>query len=313
GPDRAAAGAGRAAAPAGAPTTAGAPAAGPVFAGLRGGVGRLAEVLAARLARDGVDVRTGTPATALRPLGAGTHEDGADEGDGGGADEGGDGARWLVSTPSGDVRARAVVVALPAPSAARLLADVAPSAAQRLSHVRTASSAIVTLVVPGRALAGAGHSGLLVPPVDGRLVKAATFSGLKWGWLAEQARALLPDDPPAVLRVSAGRAGEERVLDRDDADLLATAAAEVGGLLGGEPLPVLAGRVDRWRGGLPQYDVGHADLVAAVRDDVARRPGLVLAGSAYDGVGVPACVGLGRAAARQVLGPGSSTGSSAGG
>ncbi|WP_299036702.1 protoporphyrinogen oxidase [uncultured Pseudokineococcus sp.] len=282
----------------GAPTTAGvptpaAPAAGPVFAGLRGGVGRLAEELAARLVHDGVELRLRTAATSLRRA----------AGPSGGEADGG--ARWVVGTPSGDVPARSVVVALPAPAAARLLADAAPAAAAELRRVRTASSAIATLVVPGAVLAGVRRSGFLVPPVDGGLVKASTFSSTKWAWLADAAAAGADGDradaPPAVLRVSAGRAGEEAVLDRDDEDLLASAAAELGSLLGGEDVPVLAGRVDRWRDGLPQYDVGHLDLAARARAGVAEQPGLAVAGSAYEGVGVPACIAAARRAARQLL------------
>jgi oxygen-dependent protoporphyrinogen oxidase len=56
-----------------------------------------------------------------------------------------------------------------------------------------------------------------------------------------------------------------------------------------------------WGGGLPQYNVGHLDRVARIRAAVAAQPGLAVAGAAYDGVGIPACVGTARAAADQVL------------
>ena len=61
-------------------------------------------------------------------------------------------------------------------------------------------------------------------------------------------------------------------------------------------------RVVRWGGGLPQYAVGHLDLVRRVREGVARWPRLAVAGAAYDGVGVPACARSGRTAAQAVLG-----------
>ncbi|WP_298803243.1 protoporphyrinogen oxidase [uncultured Pseudokineococcus sp.] len=296
---------GAATAPAGAPTTAGAPAAGPVFAGVRGGVARLAEEVAAQLVREGVEVSLGTPATSLEPLP--TPSSGPASGPS--APLSGSGGRWVVGTPAGPVVASAVVVALPAPAAARLLRGAAPVAAAALAQVKTASSAIATLVVPGRVLAGAGRSGLLVPPVDGRLVKASTFSSVKWRWLARSAAAGRTsgrdeEAPPAVLRASMGRAGEEAVLDREDADLLRASAAELGELLGGPgspALPVLGGRVVRWRDGLPQYGPGHLDLVARALADVAARPGLAVAGSAYEGVGVPACVASGRRAAARLL------------
>ncbi|GAA2032727.1 protoporphyrinogen oxidase [Pseudokineococcus marinus] len=297
---------GAATAPAGAPTTAGAPAAGPVFAGVRGGVARLAEEVAAHLARDGVEVRLGTPVTSLDPLPQPSSQPSSGPTS---APLPGSGGRWVVGTPAGPVVASAVVVALPAPAAARLLRGAAPVAAAALAQVRTASSAIATLVVPGRVLAGAGRSGLLVPPVDGRLVKASTFSSVKWRWLARSAaagRTARGEDggPPAVLRASMGRAGEEAVRDREDADLLRASAAELGELLGGPgspAVPVLGGRVVRWRDGLPQYGPGHLDLVARALADVAARPGLAVAGSAYEGVGVPACVASGRRAAARLL------------
>ncbi len=65
---------------------------------------------------------------------------------------------------------------------------------------------------------------------------------------------------------------------------------------------MLDSRVVRWGGGLPQYAVGHLDLVARVRAGVARWPGLAVAGAAYDGVGVPAVARSGREAAALVVG-----------
>ena len=65
-------------------------------------------------------------------------------------------------------------------------------------------------------------------------------------------------------------------------------------------MPV-ASYVQRWGGGLPQYAVGHRDLVERVRADVARQPGLALAGAAYDGLGIPACIATAKAAATALV------------
>ena len=65
--------------------------------------------------------------------------------------------------------------------------------------------------------------------------------------------------------------------------------------------PSIAQRVTRWGGGLPQYNVGHLDRVAAIRAAVAAQPGLAVVGAAYDGVGIPACIATGRQAADQVI------------
>ena len=76
------------------------------------------------------------------------------------------------------------------------------------------------------------------------------------------------------------------------------ALADLRSVLGELPDPVDA-HVQRWGGGLPQYAVGHRRLVEAARRDLP--PTLALAGAAYDGVGIPACIASGRAAARALL------------
>jgi oxygen-dependent protoporphyrinogen oxidase len=103
-----------------------------------------------------------------------------------------------------------------------------------------------------------------------------------------------------VVRCSLGRSGDAAVLQRDDADLAALAEAELAQAIGLSAKSV-EHRVTRWGGGLPQYNVGHLDRVAAVRASVAAQPGLAVAGAAYDGVGIPACIATARAAADQVM------------
>jgi oxygen-dependent protoporphyrinogen oxidase len=65
-----------------------------------------------------------------------------------------------------------------------------------------------------------------------------------------------------------------------------------------EPVDAL---VTRWGGGLPQYAVGHVEKIARVRAAVAAVPGLGVCGAAYDGVGIPACVASGQAAADRAV------------
>jgi protoporphyrinogen/coproporphyrinogen III oxidase len=152
--------------------------------------------------------------------------------------------------------------------------------------------AIVTLAFRAQDFPAQRRSGYLVPAVDGRAVKAVTFSTVKWPHLAAQA-------PVHVVRCSVGRSGDVAVLQRDDDDLAALAAAELGAAVG-ITAETIARRVTRWGGGLPQYNVGHLDRVAAIRRAVSEQPGLAVAGAAYDGVGIPACVATARAAAAQV-------------
>jgi oxygen-dependent protoporphyrinogen oxidase len=242
---------------------------GPVFAGLVGGVGQLPAAVAAT---PGIEVRLDATVRAV-----------------GRTPEG-----WRLSVgPTTDVEVvdvDAVIIAAPAPAAARLLAEEAPDAAFALAAIDYASMAIVTFVLDD-AVVPEG-SGFLVPPVDGTFIKAATVSSSKWGWIGESGR--------TVIRTSVGRAGETTLLQHDDVDLAARALADLRAAFGSLPDP--ADRVvQRWGGGLPQYDVGHLDRVETVERSVAGVPGLEVCGAAYRGVGIPAVIGSGRAAARRLL------------
>ncbi len=256
---------------------------GPVFAGLRGGVGRLAEVLEHRLRDAGVPIATRACVQQLRP-----------------APGGGSGWQVLLG-PAGQgptIEARAVVLAVPAPSAGRLLSTVETSAAAELAGIEVASMALVTVLLPPGTLDGAGAaaelSGVLVPAVEGRVVKAMTFSSRKWQWVHEAAGG------HDVLRMSVGRAGDPGDLRRSDEDLVRASVDDAAHLLGCR-LPVLGSLVTRWGGGLPQYEPGHLALVDRVQSAVGSHAGLAVAGSAWGGVGVPACLATADAAAERVL------------
>ncbi|MBU2662383.1 protoporphyrinogen oxidase [Actinoplanes bogorensis] len=182
----------------------------------------------------------------------------------------------------------AVVLAVQARPAARLLAPIAPVAAEAVGGLGYASVALVALALPpGTPLPEL--SGFLVPPSEGTLVKAATFVTRKWE---------RPAGAPVIVRVSLGRVGEEERLQFDDAVLADLAHRELGELLGGELPPPATTWVQRWGGGLPQYAPGHRDRLAAAR--AVLPPGLTLAGAAFDGVGIPACIASGERAAEDV-------------
>jgi oxygen-dependent protoporphyrinogen oxidase len=245
----------------------------PVFAGLAGGVGQLAAAVAAE-----VEVRTGTAVRDLLP-----------------SAEGG----WHVVTgPASDpsvLRADAVVVATPAAPAARMFAGAAPDAALELAGIEYASMAVVTLAFPARDFPAVQGSGFLVPPVDRRQVKAATYSFNKWDWVRAAS------DEVVVLRVSIGRHREEAALQASDEELVARAVTDLTTAVGLSVLPVDR-HVHRWGGALPQYAVGHPERVRRIREAVARLPGLAVCGAAYDGLGLPACISSAHKAAEQVLG-----------
>ena len=233
----------------------------PVFAGIRGGVGRLPGAVAADVAERGAELRTGTGVTALRRVAEG----------------------WQVSLTDGTtLTADLLVLAVPAYVARTLLAEAAPVTAAELADIEYASMAIATFAFHRSAFADVPPgSGFLVPPVDGGAIKAATFSSVKWPWLAHSSGEMV------VLRASLGRLGESEILERDDEDIAKAALADLADAVG------LTGRpadrhVQRWTEALPQYAVGHLDRVGRLR--AALPAGIAVAGAAYDGVGIPACI-----------------------
>ncbi|MYS90633.1 MULTISPECIES: protoporphyrinogen oxidase [Streptomyces] len=249
---------------------------GPVFMGIQGGVGTLPLAVAESVRARGGEILTGTPVTELDHSAA-------------------DGGGWRVVAGERVLHADAVVLAVPAPAAARLLRTASPGAAAELGGVEYASMALVTLAYR-RAEAGLPEgSGFLVPPVDGRTIKASTFASQKWGWIADENPDLV------VLRTSVGRYGETEILRRDDSELVAVSRHDLKAATGLDATPV-ATRVTRWDDGLPQYPVGHHARVARIREHVAKLPGLAVCGAQYDGVGIPACIASAYAAADQIHG-----------
>ncbi|MDS1268862.1 protoporphyrinogen oxidase [Lipingzhangella sp. LS1_29] len=261
-------------------------ASGPVFASLRGGVGHLVATLENTLRSD-PEVRLETGAT-VREL---RRQEG----------------RWTLTVGSAaaahQVDADGVILACPAIPAARLLADQDPAAAQILSGIPTASMAVVSLAFPRSALPRRHRaSGFLVPPAEGRTIKAATFSSRKWPWLAAELDTVAGNDEPLELvRCSVGRLGEEAVLQRPDGELVAAAVDDLRELCGLDAVPVDS-HVTRWGGALPQYNVGHLERVREIRARLRKHPALGACGASYDGVGIAACVADARTTAQEVAG-----------
>jgi oxygen-dependent protoporphyrinogen oxidase len=228
------------------------PSGGPVFQSVRGGVERLVERLAAE-----VDVRTGTVAGPIER-----------------ADDG----RWRVA----GLLADAVVVTVPAFAAAPLVQTVSPVAAAELRAIEYASVAVVTLgYAPSTMPPLPIGSGFLVPRSEHRLMTACTFLSAKWP--------LLGSSGLVLLRVSAGRFDDPRISQLDDRELVDRLHREVAEALGTTKAPVTT-RVDRWERGFPQYEPGHLARVGRIEAALATLPGLTVAGAAYRGLGLAACV-----------------------
>ncbi len=239
------------------------------FRGVVGGVGRVPGAIAAALVGSGVQIRTRSTVRGLRPRAIG----------------------WQVEVGSASapqlIEADGVVIATPARVAGRLLAPIVPDAARELAGIEAASVATIALAFRARDVSNAlTGSGLLVPPIEERTVKAVTYLDRKWEWLGHAAR----QEGLRLMRVSIGRHGEPEVLQRDDEDLLRLARRDLSDILGVSGRPVDT-RVTRWAAALPQYAVGHRARLERISMGLRDQPTVALCGASYDGVGVAACVG----------------------
>jgi protoporphyrinogen/coproporphyrinogen III oxidase len=243
---------------------------GAMFNSLKAGMGRLIDELAGRLAGP---VRCGARAVRLARAGSG----------------------FRVETEgAGLVEADAVVLALPAFAAADLVREVQPDLAQALRGIRYVHSAVVSLayrradIPPSLPL---DAFGLVVPSSEPNRMIACTWSSVKFDHRA-------PADG-VLMRVFVGGHRSPENANQDEAALVRLAREEMQAVYGLAAEPLFA-RVHRWLDGNPQFDVGHLERVDAMEKMAAAIPGLVLAGSAYRGVGIPDCVHSGQRAAERL-------------
>lgn len=247
------------------------PGAPPRFVTLAGGLGRITD----RLADDPrVTVRRDHAVTALV--------------DGGG--------RYAVRGPAGTCTdADAIVLAVGAATAARLVRPLDTRAADLLAQQEVASVATAILTYRREDVRGgvlSDGTGLLVPSSSGRTLKAATVLSNRWPHL---------DDGRHVrIRVSAGRAGEERLDWLGDHELVHELRRDLGDLTGLTAAPAEV-TLQRWPETMPQLVVGHREGVAAARAQLEAGHRIHLAGAAFDGVGISSCLRSAAVAARRVL------------
>jgi oxygen-dependent protoporphyrinogen oxidase len=214
------------------------------------------------------------------------------------------GGTWRIELLNGPpIEAVGVLLTTEAHAAARLVDGFDSELALHLRSIPYASSAILNIAYRRDQVAHPLDGfGTVVPAIEGRSILAVSFTSVKF-----------PGRAPAgtvLMRVFVGGATQPDLFDRDDAAIESLARRELADLLGvsGEPLFAEVARHPR---GMPQYTLGHLDRVALIRRRLQRHAGLVLAGNAFDGVGIPDCIRSGQNAAESLLSALAETGSTA--
>jgi protoporphyrinogen/coproporphyrinogen III oxidase len=262
----------------------------PPFIGLRNGMGSLAAALEDALRAASVDVRLNSEVLAIDRDGAG---------------------KWKLTSAAGTYIFDAVLAATPAFVTAKLLETVLPPLSRELASIPYAS--VVTacysfdanavpesvterlrVVVPdaGTSDQPLVGSGVLVPRDGKRLLTAVTFTSSKWP------RSSAPGQ--VVVRAFAGRHSDDRAIRLDEQELGATLLADLSETLGISAVPTDS-LVKRWENALPQYVTGHLARIRRIGDQLSGEPTFGLAGAAFHGIGIPACISNAETAAARLL------------
>ena len=246
----------------------------PVFTTLRGGMQQLVNALEGRI--DAGSIRRSTAVRKIEKNSSG----------------------WKVTAGETAGFYDAVILASQAWAAGELLSGVDRTLSDELASIPYSSSITVNLIYDEAKI---GHLpdgfGFLVPTSEGRSMLACTFVHRKFIGRTPKGK--------AVLRAFLGGIKNEALLAASDDELLATVRRELSEILGASVIarntePAYA-QVARWRRSMAQYAVGHQERMNRVQARLQELPGLQLAGNAYDGIGVPDCIRLGRQAARDLL------------
>jgi oxygen-dependent protoporphyrinogen oxidase len=242
---------------------------GSLFITLQGGVGQLIEALQDRLRRTTVHTET----TAAR---VGRSADGP-------------GIGIAMESSAGEAIADALIVATPAHAAAQLLRELDCGLAEQLARIRYHSSLIVAFGFDRTAFRTPPQGfGFVVPRNEGRRVVALTWVSTKFDFRSSADQLLV--------RCFLGGARDPRAAELTDDQLVAVSLRELNEICGESVQPSFH-CVYRWSLSMPEYGLGHLELLRAIERRLAGQPGLFLAGNGYRGVGIPDCIQSGGAAA----------------
>lgn len=185
-----------------------------------------------------------------------------------------------------------LVMTLPARQASRLLAESRPAMAEKLAKIEHASCSVVVLGVKRANIAHPLNGfGLVAPACENRKIIAASFSSVKYAGRA-------PDDS-ALLRVFVGGALQPELARLPDDQLISLVESELRELLGYRG-PAEFIRVCRWLDTMPQYHVGHLELAKEIEELASATSHFALAGNSLRGVGIPFCIRSAKQAAERL-------------
>lgn len=198
---------------------------------------------------------------------------------------------WNVTLETETLTTDALILATPAFVSARLLASFDPALGEALANIPYTSTATVTLAYRQSDLPhDLDGYGYVIPRREGRRALAGTWTSTKFPHRAP--------DGYALIRIFVGRAGQD--IPWNEADLLALAKEEVSLTSGVTAEPIIS-RVFMWENAMPQYNIGHPEILKRIDAALENHSTLALAGNGYRGIGIPDCIHSGELAMNKLL------------
>jgi oxygen-dependent protoporphyrinogen oxidase len=199
---------------------------------------------------------------------------------------------FRIRFDDGSLDCEQVVLACEAHNAALLAGGLDGRLEQLLGSVPYSSSMTVALGFPDSAFPRPLRGfGFLVPKRERRKLVACTWVGTKFSHRVPSGT--------TVLRCFLGGMDDASVLSENDYDIIKAVLSELHEIAGFSADPQFS-RIFRWPRSMAQYTVGHPDRLAEIEARTAAIPGLHLAGNAYQGIGIPDCIRMGKKAAESI-------------
>ncbi|MBT2679957.1 protoporphyrinogen oxidase [Bacillus sp. ISL-35] len=203
------------------------------------------------------------------------------------------GSAYKVHLENGEVgTADSVVIATDHFHAQRMLSEY--PFMEPFKHMPANSVANVAMAFPKSAIEkDIDGTGFLVSRNSDFRITACTWTHKKWPGTS-------PDDM-TLLRCYVGKPDDQEAVNLSDDEIIELVLRDLNKTMNITAKPEFT-VVTRWRNAMPQYTVGHLERIAKVKSELEQElPGICLAGSSFEGVGIPGCIDQAEAAVAKVL------------
>jgi oxygen-dependent protoporphyrinogen oxidase len=191
------------------------------------------------------------------------------------------------------IKAESVIITTPAYVTSELLKNFNEKISNELAKIPYVKTGTISIAYKKEDIKNMKKAfGFLVPGVEKRKIMAATFTSMKW-----------PNRCPDefyLIRCFIGGKYNQQMIELDDDTIISTVKNELKSILGIDAEPYLY-RIFRWVDNMPQYNIGHLDLLENIDNEILQYKGFQITGSAYRGIGIPDCINNAEIVAGKVI------------